>query len=495
MIGNFIDYKILLADSPVLKLLQDENYYIMDVNRHIVLKNGDVTADDNMFSLMMKGGVQNELVLRGQKQKSTIPQKFILAQRLISQELYVFHNKRQHKKSSENSEKLISDIYHTLKNFHNTKKDLRDYLQEVLSLFRSYIFVKRCSLFLTEDEFTFKGIIGINEGEILTFEDSEPMSVNGESILGLAALNRRKYICNDPTKDPNFKKGGEYAPPQNMACFPIMFEDTLLGVLNISDHINGPIVNDELLMIRNFLAVLSHLIYEGKNREKIEELKITTDNLGIYVSKNIKEDIEQSGLIKRGAGETKKAVCLFCDIRSFTAISETLTPVKLVKLLNVYFSELIPIIENSGGTIDKLVGDMIAAFWNVPNSMPNPELAAVRAAIEMQKTMISKVVPHWVAEGVPRIGIGIGVNSGEVIAGNIGSSNFMNYTVLGHDVHYAEVLESNARPGQVLIPESMGELLSGKIPQGKKMEKEVSVLGKSKKMSYRIIMPVNYPDY
>jgi adenylate cyclase len=208
------------------------------------------------------------------------------------------------------------------------------------------------------------------------------------------------------------------------------------------------------------------------------------------------EDIELTGQVqKRGEAISKKAICLFCDIRSFTAISEKLPPKQLVSLLNIYFSELIPIIEKYEGTVDKLVGDMIAAFWNLPQDVLEAELKATKAAVEMQKTMIRKVVPLWAQAGVPRIGIGIGLYSGNVIAGNIGSSHLMNYTVVGDTVYNAELLESMARPGEIYISEEIRKITDGKILQHFKIENNIPYRGVKKPGAAYVLKPVDYPDY
>ena len=167
----------------------------------------------------------------------------------------------------------------------------------------------------------------------------------------------------------------------------------------------------------------------------------------------------------------------------------------LVSLLNIYFTNLVPIIEKHNGTIDKLVGDMIAAFWNLPREIPNPEISAVKAAIEMQKTMVQKVVPEWVEKKIRRVGIGIGIHSGNVIAGNIGSSDRLNYTVMGDAVKDTEMLESTARPGQIRVSNRVFQHVEGKVPKPKDVVKGTIFRETGKPQLVHIFSPVDYPDY
>ena len=271
---------------------------------------------------------------------------------------------------------------------------------------------------------------------------------------------------------------------------------SLLGILNLKNNLLGNFKEKDIQIINQFCAIFAHLLFEKAQNIRLQTISLTKETLGQYVSKNLVKNIEKSGdLQKRGEGEQKKAVCLFCDIRSFTAISSRLGPAKLVTLLNIYFSELIPIIEKYEGTVDKLVGDMIAAFWNLPYDVADCELKATKAAIEMQRVMIRKVVPKWTEAGVARIGIGIGLDVGPVIAGNIGSSQMLNYTVLGHVTQNAETLESLARPGEVIISERIQKIVEGKILQPEKILRNINFKGQDHPGKAFVLRAIDYPDY
>jgi adenylate cyclase len=153
---------------------------------------------------------------------------------------------------------------------------------------------------------------------------------------------------------------------------------------------------------------------------------------------------------------------LTSDVRGFTSLSEASDPLELVQLLNEYFTVMVEIVMKHEGTLDKFIGDAILAVYGAPLSAGPEEdaLRAVRTAVEM-RAELAKLQERWKAQGRPPIKIGIGINSGEVIVGNIGSPRRMEYTVIGDVVNVACRVESlNKDLGtDILITESVYELV------------------------------------
>jgi adenylate cyclase len=139
--------------------------------------------------------------------------------------------------------------------------------------------------------------------------------------------------------------------------------------------------------------------------------------------------------------ETKEMTVLFSDIRNFTTISEKMSAADIKTVLNRFFTPMTEIIFKHGGTIDKYVGDMIMAFWGAPLSDPNHAKHALTAALEMQ-AMAAKLKKEFTAEGLPAIEIGIGINTGMMSVGDMGSKFRRAYTVIGDTVNLASRLES-----------------------------------------------------
>lgn len=161
----------------------------------------------------------------------------------------------------------------------------------------------------------------------------------------------------------------------------------------------------------------------------------------------------------------KDLTVLFSDIVGFTAWSSTKEADEIHRVLNQYFEEMSKIIFAMEGTIDKYMGDGLLAFFGDPKSYPDHALRAVRAAIMMQ-IQTKELRAKWEKEGGMPIMIRIGIHSGEVVVGNMGSRERMDYTVIGSNVNLAQRLENNCSPGEVLISKQVYEQLNGEIDAG-----------------------------
>ena len=136
----------------------------------------------------------------------------------------------------------------------------------------------------------------------------------------------------------------------------------------------------------------------------------------------------------------------FCDIRGFTPISEKYksNPAGLTKLINRFLTRMTDVIISNGGTIDKFMGDCIMAFWNAPIENKKHRQMAVKSALEMT-VALAELNMHLQAEGLPQINIGIGINTGDALVGNMGSDQRFDYSVIGDAVNLASRLESSSK--------------------------------------------------
>lgn len=161
-----------------------------------------------------------------------------------------------------------------------------------------------------------------------------------------------------------------------------------------------------------------------------------------YVSKQIVDEIlKDPGAVKLG-GEMKETTILFSDVRGFTAMSERLSAPEVVQVLNEYLTAMVDIVIANNGTLDKYVGDAIMAVWGSPLADPEHKQNGVRTAVQMME-VLKELQAKWAAEGKPHIDIGIGLNTGHVVAGNMGHPDYkMDYTVIGDDVNLAARMES-----------------------------------------------------
>lgn len=188
---------------------------------------------------------------------------------------------------------------------------------------------------------------------------------------------------------------------------------------------------------------------------------IMRDKFKNYFSPQIADGIMGNHDKLKLGGERREVSIFFSDIRSFTKLTENLPPQRLTDLMQKYFTEMTAEIEATGGVVDKFIGDAIMAFWGAPVDQLDKADRAVATAIKMINKL--KILNEkWQAAGYPAIDIGIGINTGVAIVGNIGSKTRFDYTVIGDDVNVAARLERLNRDYKtnIIISESTKKNLS-----------------------------------
>ena len=222
------------------------------------------------------------------------------------------------------------------------------------------------------------------------------------------------------------------------------------GNLNVQVPVKS---RDELGILANSF---NQMITGLKEKERV------TNILGKYVSPEVAKKILESGEGVALKGERRECVIMFTDIRGFTAMSENMAPEKLVGDLNEYFTLMVDVVLKYQGTLDKFIGDAIMAVWGAPVPFEDKELRAVNCALEMQSAL-KRYNDEREKSGRPALTMGVGINTGIVVSGNLGSDKRTDYTVIGEEVNLASRLCSKALPGQTLISESTYRKLKGLI--------------------------------
>jgi adenylate cyclase len=171
----------------------------------------------------------------------------------------------------------------------------------------------------------------------------------------------------------------------------------------------------------------------------LKERELIRATFGRMVDPNVRDHLLRGNL--QLGGEVRQAAVLFVDIRGFTSLSETMRPDDVVRLLNFYFDRLGRVIVGEQGMINKYIGDAMMAVFGAPVPLPNPAAAALRAAVRMRDA-VDGLNQELVREGLPPLQTGIGIHCGPVLAGNIGSAERMEYTVIGDTVNLASRVEA-----------------------------------------------------
>ena len=236
-----------------------------------------------------------------------------------------------------------------------------------------------------------------------------------------------------------------------------------------------------------FAGTAYQYFVEDREKRKVKRL------FGRYVSRDVYNQLlEHPEKAELGGGRREMTV-LFSDIRGFTSITENGNPEELVSQLNDYFTRMVDVVFHHKGTVDKFVGDMVMALFGAPVDDVDHAEHAVAAAVEMVREL-GALNEKWAGQGRARLDIGVGVNSGEMIAGNIGSSSIMSYTVIGDNVNLGSRLESLNKDyrSRIIISDATRARLTGTYdirPLG-----EVVVKGKTRPVSiFEVVVPSPIP--
>lgn len=218
-----------------------------------------------------------------------------------------------------------------------------------------------------------------------------------------------------------------------------------------------------LLVLIPLAIFLIFTILENKRKKINEEKQKLRGAFQQYVSPDLIEEITKNPDKLKLGGEKKQLTVYFSDIRGFTTLSEKLSPEELVSFLNDYLSQMTDIVLDNKGVIDKYIGDAIMAFWGAPIEDKDHAIHACTSAIHMKKQM-EKISEEFKKSNRPEIKIGMGINTGDMVVGNMGSSKRFDYTVIGDNVNLASRLESLTKQYHVgiLISESTNNAILNK---------------------------------
>jgi adenylate cyclase len=248
--------------------------------------------------------------------------------------------------------------------------------------------------------------------------------------------------------------------PLRVAAFSVIAIAVVLGTSIIFFQYFKVWVNVIYPVLNGFLVSASVITYKFFTEEK--EKRLVKKAFKQYMSPALVEELVKHPENLRLGGEKKELSVLFSDIRDFTSISEKLAPDMLVSLLNVYLSAMTNIIMDNKGLVDKFIGDAIMAVYGAPIPFEDHPQSACTTAVKMIQA-IGGLMPAWHEQGFPDFQIGVGINTGEMIAGNMGSEDRFDYTVMGDSVNLASRLEglNKAYGTSIIVSEFTASKIEG----------------------------------
>ncbi len=307
------------------------------------------------------------------------------------------------------------------------------------------------------------------------------------SIARRAVDERLAILTDNAAADERFKgKSIVMQSVRSAMCTPLMGSGgSVLGVLYVDNMTALNSFNDEdLEFLIAFSGIAAVAIENSQLTDRIRREAVVLNNFQRYFAPDLAEEIASQAEAVQLGGTKRPVVVFFSDIRGFTTLSEAMNPDEIASLLTEYFTEMVEIVFENGGTLDKFMGDAIMALWGAPIAHEDDADRAMRAALEQQETLAT-LNEKWASEGRQQVQIGIGINFGEVFAGNIGSDRRLEYTVIGDAVNTASRLCSKAGPGEILISEPFYRTLK-KPPKVEALE-PLQLKGKSHAVAvYRV---------
>ena len=280
-----------------------------------------------------------------------------------------------------------------------------------------------------------------------------------QSILQDVITNKRSILSVDAMDDDRFSQKASIIDLsiRSMMCTPLLVGDELLGVIQVETNNNQQqFMPEDLQVLTGLSSQVAIAVKNARLNDAIEAETARRTSLERYFSPKFVDMLMSGDVSTALGGDTYQGTILFADIIGFTTMSEAMAPADVLAKLNRYLTIMQKLIYKNEGNVDKVNGDGIMAFWGVPQSDACDEANAVLTALKMQQHLWSFNLALQ-AEHQPPIHMGIGLNTGDFIAGNIGSEDKIEFTLIGDHVNLASRIEHLAGRNQVFVSEATWE--------------------------------------
>lgn len=371
-----------------------------------------------------------------------------------------------------------------------------DVIKKIVEMVVKQIRADKCLLFMIGNE-------GDLELRFATYLDGRNVEKHeySRTIINTALNERVSILTVNAQEDLRFRESRSIIAHSitSAICVPIWLEDRVLGVIYLDSNIMvRPFKKTDLDLVTVIGYQIALAIEEYRLRYRIQEEEKKRMRLVRHFSPDVSRMLleEESVLENPLSPSVKYVTVLFADIVSFTPLAEKMEPIELADLLNIYFRLTSEAIFQESGTLDKFIGDAVMALFGAPYTREDDAARAIKAALRIYRGLD---LYNLTAPEGKKLNIRIGINSGNVIAGNFGSMERMEYTVLGDTVNVAARIQAISEPGQILIgPETfkqvqgrfMFRFLGEKVLKGKSGAIPIyEVLWKMPKSLDGVIMP------
>ncbi len=285
--------------------------------------------------------------------------------------------------------------------------------------------------------------------------------VISSTLVKQVQKDKAGILSSDAMMDTRFKEARSIIMQgiRSSMAVPIMHHEELLAIMIIDSSVAiNAYTEKDLHLLSNIANQTAQFIKNAQMARKIEKDATTREQFQRLLSPDLAELVVSGELKVEKGGENRSATVLFADIRGFTSMSENMLAGEVLQMLNEYFEVMVEIVFRHEGTVDKFVGDEIMVIWGAPVKHEDDVVRAVRAGLDMQSAL-AEFNHAREAKGQPLIQIGIGINTGDLVAGYIGSTRTMSYSVIGDVVNTASRICSAAKAKQIIISEDTYKLI------------------------------------
>ncbi|PCJ62109.1 MAG: hypothetical protein COA79_05320 [Planctomycetota bacterium] len=289
-------------------------------------------------------------------------------------------------------------------------------------------------------------------------EGQQKQLVISKTVKHMVMAKKEAVLCKDTQADDGFAASMSIIEEDihSFMCVPLISMDIMYGLIQIETSDSyAPFEKEDLDLLVGVASLTALFLRSSHSVRTATQESNKRAQLARFFSPKVAENVMNNKL--ELGGETRYGSVLFCDIVGFTSMSEKITAAELVDRLNQYFEVMVSIILNEQGTVDKFGGDSILSVWGAPEAIKDDSLYAITAALQMQNAIVPFNL-DLIKRGADPLSMGIGIHSGKFIAGNIGSKDRMEYTIIGDDVNTAKRVESTASGHMLMVSEpALGE--------------------------------------
>ncbi len=294
---------------------------------------------------------------------------------------------------------------------------------------------------------------------------SDPNIVLSKTVMAEVQANKAAVLSSDATMDARFSGAHSIIMQgiRSTMTLPLLYAGELLGIMHLDSLFTSNAFTEKDLQICTGMAAQAAIsIQNARLASRIEKEAQTRAQISRLIPPSVVEQVVKGELVIEKGGRASELTMLFSDIRGFTTMSDGRPPQEVVNTLNEYFEVMVDILFQYKGTLDKFVGDEIIGLFGAPIPMEDAPFKAVACSIAMLEAL-AEFNRTRAAEGLAAIEIGVGINTGHVITGSIGSTRALQYTAIGDAMNVASRLVNVAKRGEIIISEDTYRHVAGRV--------------------------------